>query len=133
VAQLNPYIFFAGNCREAMTFYQECLGGELFIQTVGESPMASQMPPEAHNGVLHSVLQGGGMSIMASDNLDGSKLDVGTAITLCINSGTKDETRAYFEKLSTGGTVTGPLKDEFFGMFGTVTDKFGVNWMFQAQ
>jgi PhnB protein len=78
MAQLNPYIFFAGNCRDAMTFYQECLGGELLIQTVGESPMASQMPPEAHNGVLHAALQGGGMTIMASDNVDGSAVNVGS-------------------------------------------------------
>jgi len=133
VAQLNPYIFFGGNCREAMTFYQECLGGELFIQTVGDSPMAGQMPPETHNGVLYAALQGSGMSLMASDNIDGSTINVGTAISLCISGGTKDETRVLFEKLATGGTVTGPLQDEFFGMFGTLIDKFGINWMFQAQ
>src|SRR5690349_13349663 len=68
MAQLNPYIFFSGNCRDAMTFYQSCLGGELNIQTVGESPAAAQMPAEAHNGVIHSMLQGGGVTIMASDN-----------------------------------------------------------------
>src|SRR5262245_29150636 len=92
VAQLTPYIFFGGNCREAMTFYQEGLGGELFIQTVGDSPMAGQMPPETHNGVLHAALQGS-MSIMSSDNIDGSTINIGTAITLCISGGTKDETR----------------------------------------
>jgi PhnB protein len=133
MAQLNPYIFFGGNCRDAMTFYQECLGGELAIQTVGESPAGSQMPPEAHNNVIHSTLQGGGVTIMASDNFDGSPVNVGTAITLCLSADTRDEIRGYFEKLSAGGTVTGPLKEEFFGMFGTATDKFGVNWMFQAQ
>ena len=40
MAQLNAYLRFNGKCREAMTFYQACLGGELTIQTVGESPMA---------------------------------------------------------------------------------------------
>ena len=45
MVQLNPYLRFNGNCREAMTFYQSCLGGELTIQTVGESPVAGQMPP----------------------------------------------------------------------------------------
>jgi PhnB protein len=132
VAQLNPYIFFGGNCREAMTFYQACLGGELHIQTVGESPAASQMPPETHNGVMHSALQGGGLTLMGSDMIDGSAVNVGNAVTLCINVGTRDETRDYYEKLAAGGTITAPLQEEFFGMFGSLTDKFGINWMFQA-
>jgi PhnB protein len=46
MTQLNAYLHFNGNCREAMTFYQACLGGELKMQAVGESPMAGQMPPE---------------------------------------------------------------------------------------
>ncbi len=133
MAQLNPYIFFSGNCRDAMTFYQACLGGELHIQTVGETPAAAQMPPETHNGVIHSMLQGGGVTIMASDNIDGSTANIGNAITLCLSADSRDGIRDYFEKLSAGGTVTGPLKEEFFGMFGTATDKFGIKWMFQAQ
>lgn len=43
--QLNSYLTFNGRCREAMTFYKECLGGELFLQTVGESSLAEKMPP----------------------------------------------------------------------------------------
>ena len=27
MTRINAYLHFAGNCREAMTFYQECLGG----------------------------------------------------------------------------------------------------------
>jgi PhnB protein len=26
--EATPYLVFNGNCREAMTFYQSCLGGE---------------------------------------------------------------------------------------------------------
>jgi PhnB protein len=132
MAQLNPYIFFSGNCRDAMTFYQACLGGELSIQTVGESPAAADFPPETHNSVLHSELRGD-ITIMASDRMDNDAANVGNTLTLCINSGTRDETRTYFDKLSAGGTVTSPLKEEFFGAFGTLTDKFGINWMLQAQ
>jgi PhnB protein len=56
MTQLCPYLHFSGNCREAMTFYQACLGGELKMQTVGESPMVGQMPPEMHKNILHSSL-----------------------------------------------------------------------------
>ena len=44
MAKLNPYLNFNNQCREAMNFYKECLGGELFFQTVGELPaMAAKM------------------------------------------------------------------------------------------
>ena len=54
MAQLNPYLNFNNNCREAMSFYKDCLGGELVLQTVGEMPaMAAQMPP-AYEGPYHA-------------------------------------------------------------------------------
>jgi uncharacterized glyoxalase superfamily protein PhnB len=56
MTQLNAYLRFYGNCREAMTFYQACLGGELWLQTFGESPMAGEMPPAMKDNVLHSSL-----------------------------------------------------------------------------
>jgi PhnB protein len=56
MTQINPYLHFDGNCREAMTFYRESLGGELALQAVGDSPMASQMPAEAQKKILHASL-----------------------------------------------------------------------------
>lgn len=55
MTQINSYLTFNGNCREAMTFYQECLGGELFMQTIGESPMAEQMPLPMKESILHAT------------------------------------------------------------------------------
>ncbi|MEJ0101299.1 MAG: hypothetical protein WDO19_01540 [Bacteroidota bacterium] len=40
------YLTFNGNCREAMIFYKECLGGELSLTVAGESPVANQVPPK---------------------------------------------------------------------------------------
>jgi len=56
MAQINSYLNFNDNCREAMTFYKNCLGGELFLQTVGESPMAGVMPSDMKDAILHSSL-----------------------------------------------------------------------------
>ena len=51
--KLNPYLAFDGRCREAFEFYKRVLGGHIsFIQTIGESPMASSMPPEAHGRIM---------------------------------------------------------------------------------
>ena len=132
MVQLNPYLTFSGNCRDAMTFYQHCLGGELSMETVGESPAAPGFPAEVQEQILHSYLKSGNMVLMAADAVDGSVVTPGTAVTVCINAGSREETRAYFEKVAEGGTINAPLQEEFFGMYGAVTDKFGINWMFQA-
>jgi PhnB protein len=131
MAQLNPYITFNGNCREAMEFYKACLGGELSVMAVGDSPMASDMPDKKNN-VLHSMLKTDGMVLMASDMIMPGEMIRGNTITLCINGGTKEELQQFFTKLSEGGTVGQPLTEAFFGTYGELTDKFGMNWMFQA-
>ena len=131
MAQLNPYLTFNGNCREAMEFYKACLGGELSIMRVEDSPMASQMPDKKDN-VLHSTLKKDGMVLMPSDMIMPGELIQGNTNTLCINGATKEELQQFFAKLSEGGTVGQPLAEAFFGTYGELTDKFGINWMLQA-
>jgi PhnB protein len=129
-----PYLYFNGNCREAMTFYKKCLGGELKLMTVGETPSGSQMPAAQKDKIMHSTLEKDNIFIMASDWLLPTEKPVkGNTINLCVTSSTgKQEIEGIFSKLSKDGKVTYPLKEEFFGTYGAFTDKFGVNWMFQA-
>lgn len=126
---LSPYLFFNGNCREAMEFYKECLGGELWMQTIGESPIASTMPAEMHNTIMHAAIMKDGVMLMASDNMGEEQIVIGSNVEVCIDGSSKEEIETYFAKLSEGGTITMPLKKEFFGLFGSLTDKFGVKWM----
>ena len=130
--KLSPYLRFAGNCREAMEFYHECLGGELKILSVGESPMVSQMPPEMKNKVMHAKLEKDGMVIMASDMMGAGKLVNGNSVSLSITGTGEEEIKRYFSKLSQGGSAIKPLAKAFFGLYGDFTDKFGIGWMFQA-
>jgi len=57
MAQINAYLGFNGFCREAMNYYKDCLGGQLEIKTVAESPMSGQCPEAIHGQILHSSLQ----------------------------------------------------------------------------
>jgi PhnB protein len=131
MTQLNAYIKFDGNCREAFEFYKDCLGGELALQTVGESPMAGQMPAQMHQSVLHASLTKGDLVLMGSDMIGSEGFVKGNSVFLCLVCSTKDEIQTFFSKLSAGGEVTHPLKEEFFGTFGDLTDQFGMNWMLQ--
>ena len=126
------YLTYNGNCREAMTFYQECLGGELFLQTIGESPMADQMPPSMKDCILHSTLTKGALIIMASDMVSEQGLIKGNNVSLMLNCSSEDEIRTFYQKLSEGGQATHHLEDTFWGaLFGGLTDKFGNQWLLQ--
>jgi PhnB protein len=131
--QLNAYLQFNGNCREAMTFYEACLGGKLTLQTIGESQMAAQMPAELHNNILHSSLDNGHISLMAADSMGADGMIKGNMIALCVVCSTKSEIQSLYAKLSAGGQIGHPLNEEFFGTFGDFTDKFGISWMLQLE
>jgi PhnB protein len=131
MATIDAYLSFAGNCREAMTFYRDCLGGELQLMTVGESGVAAQMPKEAQGLIMHAALTKGPLALMASDMMDGGAVDQGNAMSLMLYCGSEEEIRAFFSKLRAGAKVNTELKVEFWGsMYGDLVDKFGVRWMF---
>ena len=127
--QINSYLHFNGNCREAMTFYKECLGGQLILQTVGESPMADKMPIEMKDLILHATLINGELVLLGSD-MSPENLIKGNAVDLMLDCRSDDEIRTSFDKLSANGTIDHPLEETFWGaIFGNFTDKFGNPWM----
>jgi PhnB protein len=130
MVQINSYLTFKGNCREAMTFYKNCLGGELHFQTLGESPLGEQMQPKMKACILHATLTNGNLILMGSDMVTPTGLIKGNAVSLSLNCSSEKEIKSVYKKLSTGGQATYPLEDTFWGaLFGGLTDKFGNNWL----
>ena len=52
----TPFLLFDGNCAEAMTFYHQCLGGELTLTRLGDTPMKDQFPVEKHDRIIKAHL-----------------------------------------------------------------------------
>jgi PhnB protein len=130
MTQIIAYLTFNGNCREAMTFYQDCLGGELTLQTIGESPMADKMPPEMKPCILHATLVKDGLSLLASDMVGPQGLIRGNAVSLMLHCDSEAAIRTTYTLLSAGGQSTHPLENTFWGaIFGGLTDKFGNHWL----
>ena len=127
--QLNPYLSFRDNAREAMEFYKTVFGGKLEMQTFKEYH-ASQDPSE-DNKIMHSVLKAdNGIVFMASDTPSSMEYRAGTNMSMSLSGDNEAELRGYYEKLSAGGTIGMPLEKAPWGdMFGMVTDKFGVSWL----
>lgn len=131
MAKLNPYLTFKGNCREAMSFYKDCIGGELTLMVVGETPVAQQMPPEMKNNILHSSLKTDDLEIMATD-MQPESFNEGNAMHLCLICKTEEELKAMWDKLSAGGKINQAVHEMFFGLIGTFTDKFGKRWILEC-
>jgi len=134
--QLNPYLNFNGTCREAMTFYQACLGGELMLQAVADSPVASHLGAEDQPRIMHSALTVSDMLMLfAADVMSvHSPVNDSSSVHLCLNCHSEEQIDALFAKLGEGGTVTTPLEMMFWGgKFGALTDKFGKPWLFNYQ
>ena len=130
---LTPYLLFDGKCRQAMDFYQSCFGGELTATKVKDSPAKDFMPAAQWEKIVNARLRNGKLEISASDWLRPDRTAIrGNTVCLYLSGGTFEELKALFEKLSEGAEVTDPLKDQFFGTYGALNDKFGVRWMFQS-
>jgi PhnB protein len=127
--QLNPYLGFKDNAREAMEFYKTVFGGKLTINTFKEFH-ASEDPSEGDK-VMHSVLVAdNGLTFMAADTPNAMEYKAGSAISMSLSGDDEAELTGYFEKLSASGSDIMPLEKAPWGdKFGMCTDKFGVRWM----
>ena len=129
---ITPYLTFDGSCREAMTFYQQCLGGELSLM-----PFSAQMPdlpPGSEHRTMHAYLKSGPVVVMGSDTMPGTTLTQGDNFSINIDCESLDEIERLFATLGEGGRVTMPLENTFWNArFGMLRDRFGVNWMFNYE
>ncbi len=133
MTKLTPYLLFDGTCREAMEFYKSVFGGELSFTRVEDSPAKDQMQAFQQGKILTAYLKSGAVEISASDWLALSEEPEPTNTTcLFLNGGSLKELKGLFMKLSVGAKVTNPLKEQFFGSYGALNDRFGVRWMFQT-
>jgi PhnB protein len=138
MASVSTYLNFARNTEEAFLFYQSIFGGEFIggISRYGSMPAFGNMPPmpeEDKNLVMHVVLPIlGGHKLMGTDAPEsmGFTVITGNNVNLNIEPDSKEEADHLFYALSADGKVTMPLQDTFWGAyFGSLTDKFGINWM----
>jgi len=133
---LTPFLLFDGHCAEAMGFYQTCLGGELSIVTVGDTPLRNQAPPELHGKVAHARLESDAIKFSATDWQHPTRTPkAGNTVAMYINGGTYAELRQIFDKLSVGADrdLLDDLRDMPFGTYGHLADKYGVHWFFQGE
>lgn len=130
--RLNPYIGFRDNAREAMTYYQSVLGGELRISTFADFH-ASEDPAE-QDKVMHSQLEtSDGFVLMAADTPSGMEFQPQAGVAVSLSGDDEAKLRGWWEHLSEGGSVVMPFEKAPWGdTFGMCVDRFGTSWMVNA-
>ena len=127
--RLNPYLSFVSSTREAMTFYQSVLGGELDVMTFADMGTEG----EHADRVMHArLVTEDDLVLMASDRLPemGDPV-VGDSVMLSMHGDDTERLRGHFAALSEGGEVHTPLAVQMWGdEYGDLTDRFGMRWMF---
>jgi len=142
MARVNTYLNFPHQTEEAFNFYKSIFGGEFtgnHIARFGDIPAMEGQPqvPEADkNLVMHIELPIlGGHKLMATDAPEsmGFTVNFGNNVHISLEPDTRSDTKRLFEALSAGGKVTMDLQDMFWGdYYGSCTDKYGVQWMFNC-
>jgi PhnB protein len=125
---VTPYIHFDGNCRQAMQFYQKCLGTEIQMTPYPDAK------GQASAKIMHSqLLRNGQPVLMASDGAPESSLRPGNNFSVSIECDSIEEIERLFAAVGENGQVRLALGDMPWGArFGMLTDQFGVQWLFNC-
>lgn len=130
---VQPYLFFNGNCEQAVEFYRKALGAEVeFMMRFKDSPEApppGMVPPGWENKIMHTSFRVGQTTVMASDGC-GPESNGFQGFSLSLAVASEAEADLYFSALAADGKVTMPLCKTFWSpRFGMLTDRFGLGWM----
>lgn len=134
---LDIYLKFEDNCREAFEFYRDTFGGKFSeFQTFADGPPGMGVSEEYGHRMMHVALPIGPSTLMGCDSVPafGPPTSAGNNFAVSVNADSREQLDDLFAKLSDGGAVTMPLQDMFWGgYFGALTDKFGVAWNLHFQ
>lgn len=131
-----PFLLFDGNCAEAMTFYHDCLGGQLTLTRLADTPMKDQFPIEKHNRMINAHLISGDIEISATDWMASPEFNpiLGNMSAIFVISDTYAELKRVFDRLADGAEKERfqELHELPFGMYGQFYDRYGVQWIFRG-
>ena len=132
----TPFLLFDGNCADAMTFYQDSVGGTLQMTKLGDTPMKDQFPVSKHQRIINAHLKSGAIEISATDWMASPAFDprLGNMSAVFITGADADELRPIFDKLARGAQQEHfqNLQSMPFGIYGQFYDRYGFQWVFRS-
>ncbi|MBB5832221.1 VOC family protein [Brachybacterium aquaticum] len=121
-----PYLHLPGTAREALEFYRDVFGGEVFLATLEEFSRTDG-PADA---IAHGELRGP-VHLCASDATGDDVHFAAQGLMMALLGAAEPATlRAWFAALAEGGEVVDPLQERPWGACdGQVRDRHGVLWL----
>jgi len=125
------YLFFMGNCFEAMTHYADVLGGEIkgIFRNADVADLESRMPG-GDDIVKNLTMKSGNATVLASDDTDG-KYEKPRGFRVSIAPTSCQEVERIFEALAKDPEAVEMAPDETFWAerYAMFTDRYGKPWM----
>ena len=130
MSTLNAYVFFDGDCAEAVRFYERTLGATTqMMMKAKDSPMPPQNPADGER-ILHAHIQVDGKSLLLSDWMAPHPFPGRHGFALALQYDSVEQAKRVFAALADGGTVNMPMQKTFWSeSFGMLADRFGIHWM----
>ncbi|NGY04967.1 VOC family protein [Solimonas terrae] len=134
MSTLSPYLFFDGNCAEAMQFYAQVLGGKLDMMRHDQAPPDAQAPQQPAERIMHARLSTDSLVLMASDWMAGQAFPGASGFSLSLGYQDIARARATFDALAAGGEIRMPFGETFWSQgFGMLADRYGTPWMVNVE
>lgn len=142
MATTSIYLNFPRCTEDAFLFYQTVFGGEFVggIRRMGDAPRENDAPELSDADkqlVMHVQLNIlGGMKLMGTDAPEsmGFHVNMGNNMYINLEPDTRAEADRLFTALSIDGKIEMPMTEMFWGAYyGSLTDKFGVQWMVNCE
>lgn len=127
------YLFFNGNCREALEFYAKIFDGEVVgLVTYRDEPGEGSVPPDWRDKVMNVQLAIGDQSLMASDSPPQYKSEM-SGFSVSVDMDDLGRAESIFKALADGGSIDMPFAPTFWAKgFGMLKDRFGTPWMISS-
>ena len=128
--KLNTYLNYGGNCEQALSFYEQHLGGKItMMMKHGEQPGPGSDDPELKGKVLHARMDLGETELLAAD-VQPSRFQPMRSVYLTLTVDSTDEAERVYRLLTQDGEVFMKMEETFFAhRFAMFRDRFGTSWM----
>jgi len=129
--KISPYVAFNGNCADAVAFYEKAFNVKAEIMRYKDAPAENgyEASEGTENLIMHAQMDFDGVSIMFCDVSPEYPVNIGNNITIMLELNSMVVIKTVFDALKDSGEVSMELQETFWSKyFGSLTDKFGINW-----
>ncbi len=133
IKQMNIFLSFNGQCKEAIEFYKEVFSAQLIeCITYGEAEMTEQ--ENEKDLIMNSNIIIAGVQISCSDNIE-QKLTTGNQIAFWLEIDSQEYFDSIYSRFEADNlTILAPKEETFWdSIYAKVQDAFGIIWELNYQ